>query len=338
MGYRRNAYHKMREVKTEETPKHQGKKLTHRRKAQLVRWAPFSKFEPCVVTVNCMNKEEHKIELTEDGNLILHNHSRADLNAILAMKSLGARNRCRCLTVLKQWRLCSRRSRSGATSLPEPLRSESVRAGMRNRRRFERNNSDVNRYEDPLKKPLLGRPSVMGRLVNRAFETLAPHLSKDPRAQRVRARLNIEYGTERNRQWASGDVVLKLPPCEWPANSEVSAPQYLHSATSIPIRVGEEWYRTIYKRGLAIVDGFFVSDIQWDQSANQNQGQRVSRSYRNLYGHQTPLKSNQYHCTLLLVGSDGRTHKSVTAARVISLWQGVIEIAPGGAAKIIKVG
>jgi hypothetical protein len=172
----------------------------------------------------------HTISLMKDGALVLHDHpNRAE--AERAFVALGGEP-CRCLQVLDTWR---KRERS---ALPADLRP--ALDAIRKKKRFQCG-------MDPLTVPLRLRAEArIKKLAEAALEQCSYRRSET--------------------SWAGGDHIVSAKIGDpaisgfgrrvWSENGKWPGTDSYITAT-VPL----SWFSSVYRRGLAIVDGSFVLDV-----------------------------------------------------------------------------
>jgi hypothetical protein len=293
----------------------------------------FSSFRPVEVKVWC-GKEWHTIKFTKKGRIVLCNHSNMDIDAQLALRGLGSRHRCRCLTVKKHFIKVAKREAGVIVSVPPDLQKELARAKRRSVCRARRN-GPINIVSDHLTVPFKMRASVVKKVLARDLGNSSLFNSAEGQiASKYKCRIKINCATNQTarrkiRKWDSGEFIMELPELtsatdpnygpraplprtRW--NMSISNMQTCHGIT-----IREDWWETIYKRGMAIVDGCIAWQFNVPTNVRSNVekvslirvGSMPSPQYQKGKGKGIPVaKMYNYWGTEISKSSDGQWHIS----------------------------
>ena len=209
--------------------------------------------EPIIATVRCMNKH-HTIVRQMDGRITLVNHMLETIDDVLTMRALGG-DIPRCFEVLEAWQFFGSRAQHRmqqnenyrpkllkdlsehgiAMVLPKPLlelRDKCRRTGYERRMQNQRSEPLVSLAY------LKGNEQAISRrispIINDALNSLQPQL------------------TQRYPIGDAWNVMAKNGNRPWPIPRQM-------------IVLDLQWYMHIFKRGLAIVDGWLVTGIKIDK-------------------------------------------------------------------------
>lgn len=291
------------------------KKITQKEK---IRWlwknTPFRRSQ---AKVYC-EREWHDIIITEKGRFVAVNHVGGDLDSQLALKSLGSRLRCRCLTVKINWlKICRRKYGGAPVAVPPDLQMELVRAGRRKTKRKLRNRVKWDKA-DQLSVPFQQRSTVLAKVLKKELEK--SELFRSPNSlptESVTVRVLAGDHTKRRKHLYLGNTLFKihngtefkmrLPLTSLPEGAEKQASEnqtknrgasswYYFPASvrrSQGVRLSADWWDSIYKQGMAVVDGCIVTQVSVEPVTPANTVSKPSS---------TPTRPTKY-AQLVRIGS-----------------------------------
>ena len=182
----------------------------------------------------------HKITIIHGGPIILHNHTKADINAERIVVALGGEP-CRCLKFLNVWK--DMRWSSYAMRLKKlPLWAHPIFKNLKTKGQ-NRFNQRIDGHEDPLDLP------IEMRIRRRILRAVAASLV----LCNYRRKKDEPYSTENNCFFNLFPATLKE---DVNFNKEASPSSFLYIKARLPF-----WYNRIYMEGLAVVGGNFILDI-----------------------------------------------------------------------------
>lgn len=237
----------------------------------------FTKFRPAEAEVKC-GRVWHTVKFTDKGRLVLCDHSDVDLDTQVALKSLGSRHRCRCMTVKKHFIRAAQCSNGIVVSVPPALHVELARAKRRKTARMKRKGRRG--YEpDQYKVPFTLRASVVAKVLKKKLKESSLFASPEGRISpkypvKVRITSSITEATKRGcaRTVQFNSTYLKM---DMPLISEQMTPADLHNVLTRPVfnkwqrrkpyvqpcyglSFTGDWWQKVYKKGIAVVDGCIV--------------------------------------------------------------------------------
>lgn len=211
--------------------------------------------------VNCKSKR-HKISLTEQGKLIFHDHPEG-FKEDLVLTSLGG-EACKCYKVLSAWKKYAGKDRRRAPKgiFPQEFNKELDEFFKKHRGRDQ---GDINTANNQNEREKKITAYMLTKLFNRSTRY---------KQYFMKTRLSVK------NYWGSTSYLY--------AGSRLIANQYTEEFSYgdpvIEININyvpENWYKKIYKRGIALVDGFLVLALLEEQKDQATTLLRVIALYNN---------------------------------------------------------